>query len=171
MSPMIEPKIRFGAAAAAIPTTEKSFRKWLQNSEVAAVLSSEPDDRSWHSFSFTQIGLFAVMRKLVDFGIGVGDAAEFASLGLATRAKHLLKYRKTPPGAFAAVFQGMQMRIWHDVDDDDLRFDVARIGGTPPADAFLTIDLGTVISAAFARVHEAMGMAHHETSSTDTGTA
>jgi hypothetical protein len=152
MSPTLERKIRFSTVVFAIQTTPKSFRKWLQCPELIRGLSDGPDDGSWRDFSYAEVASFALMRPLVSFGLTVGEASDFAQGALMERARPLLKFKTTPPEAFAALFEGFELLIWH--GESELLSLVVPIGDNRPADAFLSIDIGETLKAAFDRIEE-----------------
>ena len=149
-SPVLDRKLRFSDAVYAIGATPKSLRKWLQNDELQLVYSGQKS--GWHDFSFADLAVLAIMRPLVDFGLTVGEASDFSNVTLMGRAKLLMRSKNTPPQALAAVFKGVEMRVWHEAETTTY---LTHLGDKErPAAAFLSIDLGTVLKTAFDRAVE-----------------
>lgn len=74
-NPLARLDLRFSDVVFAIDTTPKSLRKWLQSGKLN--LDSDTQE-GWRKFSLKDLAVLAIMRKLVDFGVSVEDAARIA---------------------------------------------------------------------------------------------
>lgn len=92
-NPLTDLEIRFADVVFAIDTTRKSLRKWLQSGKVE--LDSDSQE-GWRNFSLYDLATLAIMRKLVDFGVSVADAALIARTHV----------RSVPGGKFTLVMAG-----------------------------------------------------------------
>ena len=75
-NPLQDLRLRFSDVVFAIDTTPKSLRKWLQSGKLK--LDSDSQE-GWRNFSLYDLAMLAIMRKLVDFGVSVQDAAQIAT--------------------------------------------------------------------------------------------
>ncbi len=79
--PATDRKLRFVDLAYAVDASIKATRKMLQNPALHWP-SGAPDGDGWHSFSALEVSVFALTRRLVDFGFKIGDASEVAIAAL-----------------------------------------------------------------------------------------
>lgn len=77
MSPILDPKLRFSDVVYAIEITPKALRNWLQRDQVT-LDSKKPDEGGWREFSFVDVAILAVTRRLVEFGVTVENASKLA---------------------------------------------------------------------------------------------
>lgn len=151
MNAVADKKLRFSDAVYALETTPKSLRKWLQNPDFRLI--SEQPEGEWKNFSFADIGCLAIMRKLVDFGVGVVDANEIASDVIKHKLGPLLKSKNMPPRALEAGFSNMTLAVWR--DQDGWRFDLLYPASDAPDEAaILFVRLGSVIKRAVSRASD-----------------
>lgn len=147
MSPLLQRKIRFSVAVYAIDVVAHVLRNWLARGQVNLV--SERPDGTWRTFAFADIAVLSIMRKLVDFGIGVDRANEIATRTLAARP-FLFAHNNTPPAALAALWRPHVLFVWRQGSDYCDAVDCLPEGIT----AHLTILVGPTITQAFDRVEE-----------------
>jgi hypothetical protein len=151
MTAIADKKLRFSDAVFALETTPKSLRKWLQNP--AFRLISEQPEGEWKNFSFADIGCLAIMRKLVDFGVGVVDANEIAADVIKHKLGPLLKSKTMPPRALEAGFANMTLVVWR--DRENWGFDLLNpLQDAPDEEAILFVYLGSVMKRAVSRAIE-----------------
>lgn len=153
MSPILEPKLRFGDVVYAIDTTPKVLRNWLQRDQVT--LFTE-DTGGWRNFSYADIAVLAVVRKLVDFGCGVETASHLAVRAFEDRSALTFSYKNTPPEALIASWLTHWLIVFQEHGD-------WQFINHPPAvrpldledvDAYLTVQVADVLKRAFARATE-----------------
>ncbi len=168
MSPIVETRFRFSDAHYAIQSTPKSLRKWLNDPDMQLVFSRQ--ERGWRAFSYADLCVLAVMRKLVDFGLNISDANQIATLVLHDRARLLLRYKNTPPEALLAVFRGIVLLV-STMPPDDWNYSLLPLAdfglalqsvaeGAEPiaglAPSYLVVHMETVLSQAFGRAQESV---------------
>jgi DNA-binding transcriptional MerR regulator len=150
--------LRFSTVAYAIDTTPKSLRKWLQSGKVT--LDSDTGT-GWRAFTLYDVAILAIMRRLVDFGVGVEEAGRIARTPVATAAERvdlrhwfslqsLVVIRQLDQGKTQYRFLrqkirpriGTKMEIW-DVLDSDSEFD-----------ASLNLNLDRIVNRALDRISD-----------------
>lgn len=151
-TPATEKKFRFAEATYSIESTPKSLRKWLQNDKVELVDSG--DEEGWRDFSFADLVVLALMRKLVDFGVGVEEANGYARNIVETLLMAHLGHRKTPPAALVARFTDVVGLLWRKLDDDSWLFRLVRHDEPAPAAAYAVIDTHAVVKRVLERLVE-----------------
>jgi hypothetical protein len=157
MSPTNTDIYRFSHALHVAETTPKSLRKWLQNPEVALIFSGH--EQGWKQFNFADLLVLATMRKLIDFGLSVGEANDFATHLVGPLARGSLTSRNLSPSALVKALEGFKAVIFRaEVEGKDdpwrVRIDPPDADRPPPAAVFLTIDLHQVASRALQRLIE-----------------
>ena len=151
MNAIADKKIRFSDAVYAIETTPKSLRKWLQNSKFSLV--SAQNEGEWKSFSFADIVCLAIMRKLVDFCVGVDEANDVSLKVVRGSIGPLLRSKNMPPQALSAGFTGRKLLVWK--VHEHFGFAVhSPPESIPKMDAMLVIDLHNVVRRAIDRAIE-----------------
>lgn len=152
MSPILERKLRFSDAVVAIDTRPKVLRNWLQRDQVQFI----NDDRSggWREFNVVDIAVLAIMRKLVDFGMPVSDANFWANETVIVRTADRLDNSGPQFAALAALFEDYIIAAYK-------YGDMWRVSRVPyanlkeiPADAYLVVDVRSVVGAALDRLSE-----------------
>lgn len=153
MNAIADKKLRFSDAVFALDTTPKSLRKWLQNPEFKLV--SHQNEGEWKNFSYADIACLGVMRKLVDFCVGVVEANEIATVIVKRRLGPLLQSKNMPPNALQSVFVGMTLVVWR--SRDGWKFDLLTPDGQAPQEsAVLVIDLEEVVGTAVSRAIDSL---------------
>ena len=149
-------KYRYSDAIFVVETTPKSLRKWLQNPEVALVFSGE--EEGWREFNFADLVVLATMRKLVDFGVGVGGASDFANTIIMSHALGLFTSGNASPSAMAHAFEGVRAVLYQVEGQADVpwrcRIDTAGVDRGPPAATYLTLHMEDITKRALARLIE-----------------
>lgn len=156
-------KLRFSDVALAIETSPKSLRNWLQRGQVE--LFTDRDD-GWHEFTYGDVAVLAIVRKLVDFGVGVPMASQIAHEALAMFPEGLRRGIQFP--RFLVVpWEPYSLLVWPDGGDawrlntfenvrgiDGLKRLLSNLGKEKPITAFLFIDMAGVLSNALGRARE-----------------
>ena len=93
MAPISERKMRFSEVVFAINTSPKALRNWLQREQVQLV--SERPEGAWQHFTIADIAALALVRAIVDFGVGVETASRLArSILLEIQGKNWFKLER-----------------------------------------------------------------------------
>jgi hypothetical protein len=160
-------KLRFSDAVYAVETTPKALRNWLQRKQV--VLDTPTPVGGWLEFSLADIAILALVRRLVDFGLGVAVASTIANkalkfswtptrrsatkrdvsaftLSLSWAGARLIVYR-TKDGKWDLVppVKHFPTRILGVGDDDWYR------AYPEPADTYISVNVEDVLERAFGR--------------------
>jgi len=148
-------KIRISEAAAAIGTTYKAVRHWIDRYG-ESIEPTAPQSGGWIEFSWGDVGALAVTKYLVDFGVPAYKAFEISTAALQHRW----------PGLF-----DVDEPHWKFRDENDNFFIVGRdqhgnwfssaVGGWEMSpgvysDAMLTLQIESIVLVAFQRLN-AMG--------------
>lgn len=144
-------KLRFSAVVHALETTPKTLRNWFERKQVELV---QPDgtEGGWREFSSADVAVLVLVRKLVDFGMQVEAASDFANLQIINGLHEM-----DPDGSASGLaehFRGKVLLAWL---RDDGEWCVSReqhANFTSPSSAFLTIDLDAAISRAVDRAYQ-----------------
>lgn len=162
MSPILDPKLRFSDVVYAIETTPKTLRNWLQRDQVT-LDSQKPEEGGWREFSFVDVAILALTRRLVDFGITVENASKLAHTILTfmqgDRWMTIAKgYKNMPPEVLASFWVNRSVLIAKDGDDWQLqiwnRWDPIP---TAFADAALILHPEDVLRRAMSRASDIIG--------------
>jgi hypothetical protein len=179
MNVTLSKKLRFSDAVYAIGTTPKALRLWLQRGSVT-LFSPVPEDGGWAEYTFVDIGILALVRKLADFGIPVATASEIANnvvfyyfpigvsrpenvpaavLALGWKNRRLHIYREGEEWKTAVVTLWMSS-LDSDANggfDPNLPSSVALLRAEiEQAPVFLSVDVETILRTAFARAIESL---------------
>ncbi|MCB1343126.1 MAG: MerR family transcriptional regulator [Pseudooceanicola sp.] len=181
MNATLSKKIRFSDAVYAIGTTPKSLRLWLQRGVVD--LHSEAPEGGWHEFSFVDIGILAITRKLSDFGVPVAEAGKIANMIMGDDFYPQMHYVQNPgnipAGVLASVWSNQRLYVYRNGDgwtlehvalyethlsrlhdegfDPELPSGVAELRKEFEPDAvFISIDVEAVLRTAFTRAEESI---------------
>jgi hypothetical protein len=163
MSPISDPKLRFSDVVYAIETTPKALRNWLQREQVT-LDSARPDEGGWRTFSFVDVAILAVTRRLVDFGITVENASKLAHTILThmqgDRWMMMAKgYKNAPPRILALFWANRSVLIAKEGDEWSLeiwnRFEDFPAGF---ADAALILHPEDVLRRAMERAADITGL-------------
>lgn len=153
MNAICDKKIRFSDAVFALDTTPKSLRKWMQNPDFELI--ADHPEGEWKSFSYADIACLAIMRKLVDFCVGVAEANRVAREIVVTRLGPLIRSKNMPPEALNAVFQGFVLAAWK--SHDEWKFTLlAPDSRSPDESAVLIVHLSKVVRTACRRAIESI---------------
>jgi hypothetical protein len=135
------------------------------------LVTDRGEDGGWREFSYADIAILAMVRKLVDFGIGVETASLMAREAL-KNFPLVLKHSNTPPEALTALFAPYLWVIWPEADDQwrlrlvskpDSEFGMAmaasmanalRIGTGQEITAYITLNIEGILRKAFDRARE-----------------
>jgi hypothetical protein len=146
-SPITERQYAFGDAVLAAGVSPAALRNWLDRGQIPE-LDAEAEERAgarWRRFSLLDVLRLAMVRRVVDYGAPVAFAGLAAGGWLASAAL-LLAYTRTPVAALAAHYRHRIAVVWRpDAGGWDARM-IASTDDLPGgiADAWVTIDLGTV---------------------------
>ena len=155
MSPLAVRKIRFAHAVFALDVTPKTLRNWLQREQVT-LFEDQPE--GWKTYSHLDIAKLALVRRMVDFGLGVEDANDIAESVLREKwgqDRILRTYKNPPPDVIAATFN-VDLLIVSKIGGEyrpEIRFTTA-VSDDPLPDTYLTIHIAEAIRTAFARLDE-----------------
>jgi hypothetical protein len=119
MAPINVKKFRFSDAVSVIETTPKSFRRWLLNPELKLPFSEAGS--GWREYTFADLAVLAIVRKLVDFGFDVGTASNFANLIVMSKALELFRSGDTPDWGMVLEFLGVKALFWRESVDSEWR--------------------------------------------------
>ena len=148
MAPISEPKLRFADAVHAIGTTPKQLRNWLQRRQVPL----PPDEAGgWRAFSFCDIALLAIVRRLADHGVDIERAGVIADAVFYRVAGPLRAFKNTPVPALVAGFRNRVLIVWRHDGEWPWMLSVGEEIRTPSTPAFLTLLLDPIISEAVQR--------------------
>ncbi|MCC6718232.1 MAG: hypothetical protein IT555_10135 [Acetobacteraceae bacterium] len=148
MPPILDRKLRFADAVYAIEATPKSLRNWLARDQVTLPFGHPRE--GWHEFTFIDIAVLAVVRKLVDFGMPVETASQFANSVLLASLHRLSTFKNAPPMAVVSLFFGQRMRVWRGAEGWHYRVD-RQEDGEPATAVYLTLNVSMVLDAAITR--------------------
>lgn len=164
---LLERKLRFSDVAYAIDSPPKALRNWLQRRQVA--LFSDDLSDGWREFSFADIAVLALVRKMVDFGVPVETAN-----GLAHNAVAMFqidRFKNMPPTVLATIWHNRTLVAWPTgsnswalnsfgnwQDPRDIAAALTAEGQTTPASAYLSIDVEAVLRTAFERAQESVSV-------------
>lgn len=148
------PTLRFSDVAFAIEATPKTLRNWLQRDQVT--LFSDSGGTGWREFSYPDVALLAVVRRLVRYGMKVEIADALAHKIVVEMPGE--KWMEMKGGRLASRFwQNRRVALWPTGEDDDsagwqlkIRDGWKRHNRDPDLD-FLTMAPGAVIDRAFKR--------------------
>lgn len=151
---------RFSDAIYAIGATPRALRNWLQRDQVK-LISKRGADGSWRTFTYADIAILTLVRKLVGFGIGV----ETASLMAHEAIKNFPDFVKKMPQGLPLAFANRVLIAWPEENGErwQLRLvdkwkgekNLARILG--PVDAYLELDIESILRKAFDRANDSVG--------------
>lgn len=165
MNPVLEKKLRFGDVAYAIDSTPKALRNWLQRDQIK--LFSEAPEEGWREFSFADVAVLAIVRKIVDFGSRVEEASWLAHAAIQQMCP-VERFQNIPPGALATIWHGRTLAIWVVGDTWHLNSfgswqDAREIAqaltpseGGEPANSYIAINVEAVLRRAFDRATESL---------------
>ena len=103
-------KLRFSDAALAIESTPKALRKMLQNPTL--VVPKPPQD-GWSEFSQVHIAVFAVARRLIEFGFSVAGASSAGCFVVFTALPEAGAFERRPlnSGEFLGVLSDHYLKV------------------------------------------------------------
>jgi hypothetical protein len=170
-------RLRFSDAVYAIQTTPKALRLWLQRGLVK--LHSVPQEEGgWSEYSFLDIGILALTRKLADFGVPIATASQIANFAMTRVFPRVLDDNASLPAtALALMWSNRRLQIFHEDGDWQMKVvalwesDLSRIRDEDfdpempsgvsslrreiePSNAYLTLDVEALLRGAFARATE-----------------
>lgn len=144
-------KIRFSDAAHAIGVKPKALRNWLQRNKI--ILFTKYDGREWAEFSFADIAVLALMRRLVKWGLKVDYANEIAFSEIQAKAGPLLSFENAPLETLPALLSGWQLFLFdEDENGDPIAAMIPAQDVLPQRSDFLFVNPGQVVSEAFSRL-------------------
>ncbi len=153
MSEANQRKIRFSDAAFAIGLTNKALRNWLQRNEMKLV--SDYTSRSWTEFTMADIAVLAVTERIVKFGFPVTYSNEIAHEAIFKNAGPMLIRMDRQSKAFTSVLQSWDIKVWKNFVGASAYSIISNSKPSdPPADTFLTLNVGKVVSSAFERLSD-----------------
>ncbi|MBK9004931.1 MAG: hypothetical protein IPM67_01415 [Sphingomonadales bacterium] len=76
MAPLKERKLRFSGVVYAVDASPKALRKWLQREQVDLI--TPRTEGGWNYFSMGDVAVLALVRSIVNFGVGVETASRLA---------------------------------------------------------------------------------------------
>lgn len=155
MSPTLSKKLRFGDAAYAIGATPKQLRNWLQRDLVQ--IDTPKKDGGWAEYSFFDIAILSLVKRLVDFGTDIRTASDIANkvFDMFDGRGRIHQAGELEASSLAMLWNNS--RLWITRPSlNDWKLDVARLWESPqePDAAFLSIDVERLWMAAFDRAWE-----------------
>jgi hypothetical protein len=150
-------KLRFSDVVYAIDTTPRSLRVWLQRDQVT--LSEKADNEGgWAEFSFADIGILALTRRLVHFGLGV-EVANTIAHGHVVRSvntmKRHFKLEDAPAEVLLSPFLETRLVILRNSEGDwDSQLVSIADGFDEPGDAYAVFNIAEILRTAFERAEE-----------------
>jgi len=120
MNATLSKKLRFSDVVYAISSTPKAVRLWLQRGLVE-IHTPKPADGSWTEYSFRDIAILALVRSLVNCGIEVRQASEFANTIMGDhffpQMRRLQNPENMPAGALATLWHNLRIYLHREGDD------------------------------------------------------
>lgn len=119
MNATLSKKLRFADVVYAIGSTPKAVRLWLQRGLVQ-IHTPKPDGGGWTEYSFRDIGILALVRSLVNFGVDVSTANAIANTTMGEHffpeVHHLKNPENVPVGVLAMVWANRRLYLFRDGD-------------------------------------------------------
>ncbi|MCT8992042.1 MerR family transcriptional regulator [Chelativorans sp. SCAU2101] len=147
MNALMDRKLRFSDVAYAIDATPKSLRNWLQRKQVSLTTS---EGSGWREFNLADVAILALVRQMVDFGLTVEEASDFANVII---MGHRVTYDPNATHfAHAVRFVGERLLLWRSQGEWLMRIvdaDEMKPGEYP--DAYISIALSPVVARAVQR--------------------
>jgi len=142
--------VRRAAVVYSLGTTGKAIDNWLQRNQVTVPSGPTPPG-SWRRFTAADIAVFALVLKMVKFGLPVATASGFANTVLTNAAADRLPdLASAPPDSIKALGAGLRLLVWRKGEEWHMRLDREH-EGPPPADAHLVVHLHDVLRWAIGR--------------------
>lgn len=147
---MLDRKLRLADVAFAIEATPKTVRNWFERNQVELTFGGGHDG-GWREFSIADVAVLAVVRKLVEFGMNVKAASDFANAALMSPDSGILSREDCPPAEIASYYAGQMLFFW--LVDGEWKFGRCRQSDSvlPPADTFLVVLLDPLLRRAIER--------------------
>ncbi len=146
--------VRRAAVVYSLGTSGKTIDNWLQRDQVTVPSGPTPPG-SWRRFAAADIAVFALVLKMVKFGLPVATASGFANTALTNAAADRLPdLASAPPDSIKALGAGLRLLVWREGDEWHMRLDREH-EGPPPADAHLVVHLHDVLHRAIGRAFRA----------------
>ena len=154
-------KLRFGDVAYAIGATPKALRLWLQR-ELVTIRTPKAEDGRWSEYSFVDVAILALVRTLSNFGVDIPNANAIANKIMGDHFFGPMKALNdpgAPAGVLALIWSNRRLRIHRPGDVWELQvIDLWKAASESPAEpaVYLTLDVESVLRAAFARASESV---------------
>lgn len=145
-SPLTVRKIRLADAVRAVGASREAIRHWLRR----LPLHSDAPAGGWREHSVIDIATLAIVAKLIDFGMRIEEAGEFANRVVQNVARPLLRFKNTPTQALAAAFADQVAVAWK--TDGEWHVHLDSPNEEPPASAYAVVVLGEVVGEALDRL-------------------
>lgn len=147
MNELLDRKLRFSDVVYAIDTTPKSLRNWLQRKQVRLTTF---EDSGWREFNLADVAILALVRQMVDFGLSVEDASDFANVII---IGHGVTYDPDASDyAHAIRFIGERLLLWRSEGEWRMRItDPEKMKSGDYPDAYVSIALSPVVAKAVER--------------------
>jgi hypothetical protein len=158
MNATLAKRLRFSDAVYAIETTPKALRNWLQRGLVQ-IRTPLPPDGGWMEYSFYDIALLSLIRKLVDFGVDVSTASGIANSVFTDFFPNMLSIAEPdemPAGALAAMWDNTRLLVFPEGDGTRWRavWHPLWDNRPDPAPAYISLDIEAIWRRAFERAAE-----------------
>ena len=142
--------VRRAAVVYSLGTSGKTIDNWLQRNQVTVPSGPTPPG-SWRGFTAADIVVFALVLRMVRFGLPVAAASGFANTVLTNAAADRLPdLASAPPDSIKALGAGLRLLVWRNGREWHMRLDREH-EGPPPADAYLVVLLHDVLRRAIGR--------------------
>jgi hypothetical protein len=159
MTPTLDRKLRFSDAVYAIGTTPKQLRNWLQR-RLVEIDTPRPENGGWSEYSFYDIAILALVKRLVDFGIEVSAASDIANKTMEFHPVRgeLTKIKEIPANALAIMWSNQRLWVHRTSTSGQWHLHCVQLWMNPkePDLAFLSIDVEKVLLEAVTRAWESV---------------
>ena len=150
---LLDRKLRFGDVAHAIEATHATLRNQLTRGRVDLSTGGPGTAPGSHEFSFADLALLTIARKLVEFGVPVEVADGFAKRALLPLSL-LFAFDEVPPAALEAGMRGRTMTVWREPAGGPWHCRILPCVAASPSHKVLLISLHEVVCRALARATE-----------------
>ncbi len=145
--------VRRTAVVYGVGTTGKTVDNWLQRGQVT--LPSGPNTPgTWRGFAAADVAVLALVQRIVEFGLPVALASDFANRALKEAAgARLPDLASAPKDSIKELGAGLRLAVWRGSKDRIWRMRVVQAGEESPplSDAYLVVDLHRVLHRAIRR--------------------
>lgn len=183
MNATMSKKLRFSDVVYAISSSAKALRLWLQRGLVE-IHTPKPENGGWTEYSFLDVGILALVRSLVNFGVDVPTASAIANKIMSDhfypQMRALANSENVAPGSLAILWLNQRLYLYREGDAWQIKhvalwesglsrrshnadFDPGLPSGISdlrrehePAALYISVDVESVLRTAFERANESV---------------